>query len=717
MLDKIFAFDTIQFSFAAEPWLIILGAVLFILYAIYIYKNTIPVVSPLLRWFLIVLRTLALILILFLIFEPILVLKSSEKLKPVNMIFIDNSSSILAKERDKRIQNINTTVSQILENSKAENEIFTFGRKTKNLKKDQLPNLKYNESLTNFDSIFAFIENSDKNISSVIILSDGVLTDGRNPIYTAEKIDRHVYTIGIGDTVSGNDIEIKKVLYNEYIYAGKKTELNITVLNSGYERRTVNISLFEGSKLIEQKPQALGNTGIDKIKFDYMPTEPGENKITVTVSEFKNELTTANNKNVFFINVLDNKLVVLLIAGAPSNDLSFIKNSLSQDENLEVRSITQISANRFLEDNNFDARIDSADILYLIGFPVQNTPANLYNKVSVAIKDKGKPYFLLSTPETSLLKLQSISDELPFSVSRVINTSSSVQTEVTDLNNPLLSNNSVDGIAEWINLPPVLRNDSQIKAKPESNVILKSRIRNIPVDSPLLISRKIGNRRSIALLAGDIWRWKLQIAQKKNNLFDSFILNSVKWLNVQSEQKQIDIKTTKKIVTLGEPVEFIGNVYDETFSPLDDAEVKVNIKTQDRQFELMMNSIGNGIYEGEFQTNQSGDYQFSGEAKLDGKILGKDTGKFSVGDVNVEMLNPRMDRTFLEQIANSTDGKFFPVNNIDGLLNELDRTYEKSIKVKTSESSINLWSNEILLFTIIVLFGIEWFFRKRSGML
>jgi hypothetical protein len=32
-------------------------------------------------------------------------------------------------------------------------------------------------------------------------------------------------------------------------------------------------------------------------------------------------------------------------------------------------------------------------------------------------------------------------------------------------------------------------------------------------------------------------------------------------------------------------------------------------------------------------------------------------------------------------------------------------------------SDINLWSNEWLLMIAIFLFGLEWFLRKRSGML
>jgi len=71
---------------------------------------------------------------------------------------------------------------------------------------------------------------------------------------------------------------------------------------------------------------------------------------------------------------------------------------------------------------------------------------------------------------------------------------------------------------------------------------------NIPSKTPLIVSRKLGNKRSIAVLAKDIWKWKLQTATKNLDLFDRFINSSVKWLNTSEDQKQVNIKTSKKKV-------------------------------------------------------------------------------------------------------------------------------------------------------------------------
>ena len=87
------------------------------------------------------------------------------------------------------------------------------------------------------------------------------------------------------------------------------------------------------------------------------------------------------------MNVLSNKIKVLLLASSPSADLTFIKNSLARDENIEVNSIVQISRDKFLDKLNYQ-KLDSADVLFLIGFPSDATPEELLNRVILKIKEE-----------------------------------------------------------------------------------------------------------------------------------------------------------------------------------------------------------------------------------------------------------------------------------------------------------------------------------------
>ena len=117
--------------------------------------------------------------------------------------------------------------------------------------------------------------------------------------------------------------------------------------------------------------------GVQNIQLNYTPKTSGEKKLAFALSTLEGEYSKANNRKVFYINVLSNKVKVLLLAGSPSSDLSFIKNTLLTDNNLSVNSITQIGINKFLEKNNREKFLDSADVLMLIGFPSKETSQEL----------------------------------------------------------------------------------------------------------------------------------------------------------------------------------------------------------------------------------------------------------------------------------------------------------------------------------------------------
>lgn len=713
-------FEKIDLTFSLNPVFFFIALILLGAYAFYVYKYTIPKVNPAKKYFLIALRTLALLLLLFVIFEPTLTLAKKIILEPVNLIFIDNSRSINIEDGTNRKETVNSFLSQSKSNNLFSNgsKLFSFGSNIEEVDPDSLNKINFNEGSSNFSQIFSKVQESDQNISSIIIVSDGVINEGSNPLYTAERLNIPVFTIGIGDTTRRKDLEIKNVLYNEYIYAETPTTISASILNNGFSDKNINASLYENENLIEQKNINLKND-IENLAFTYMPKTGGEKKLTLTISNLDGEFTFANNKKIFYINVLSNKIKILLIAGSPSEDLSFIKNSLRKDENLSVNSITQIAQNKYLEKNIKEGLIDSADVIFLIGFPVKETSNDLLQKVSNALLNKSKPFFLTLSNDIDFSKLNILQYILPFTVSGISPNYFSVQPDISagQLKNPLLQNNSQNIINSWNNLPPVFQPNADYKAKPESEVISKTKINNVPVNQPLIITRRLGSERSIAVLAKNIWRWKLQTAEKDLNLFDNFILNSVKWLNTSDKQKQVTIKTSKKNYSLGENINFTAQVYDEAFNPASDAEVKVNVSSGNENYELKLNSFGSGIYQGILQTNKPGDYNFSGSANIGEKKIGTDSGKFNIGEIDIEMLNPRMDYEFLNLLANQTNGKFFYNSDFVDLFSILNNLNRKSSNEKINVSEINLWSNIWLMSISILLFALEWFFRKKYGML
>ncbi|MFQ5454349.1 MAG: hypothetical protein ACE5D6_09215, partial [Candidatus Zixiibacteriota bacterium] len=408
-----------------------------------------------------------------------------------------------------------------------------------------------------------------------------------NPIYSAAKISIPVFTIGIGDTSRRIDVKINRVLYNKLLYEQTPTPIIVTIQNNGLGEARANLSLYENNILIEQKPVMLSTNGIQNEIFSYTPNSDGEKKLSVIVSKVKDEFTTANNRKIFYVKVLSNKIRVVILAGTPSSDLSFIKNTLKSDENLTVKSITQLAKNKFIEGNSFSP-VDSADIIFMVGFPSTDTPSDLLNKVSNRIVNEQVPYFFTFSNSVDLNKLNQLQPQLPFTIKNAFRGFQKVQPQIypEQKDNPIIQNDAKDILKAWNDLPPVSRLSYDFIPKPEAVTISKIKVNNRVLNDPLILSRSFNGKRSTAVLANEIWRWKLQTATKGLNLFDRFILNSVRWLNTPEEEKKVDIKTSRKIYATGEKIEFSAQVYDESLNPVADASVKIKIRSGEELLEL-----------------------------------------------------------------------------------------------------------------------------------
>ena len=476
--------------------------------------------------------------------------------------------------------------------------------------------------------------------------------------------------------------------------------------------------MYEDNKFISRQNVSLSSAGIQNVAFDYDPQSSGEKKLSVILTPLKDEFTTANNKKIFYVNVLSNKIKVVLLASSPSADLTFINNALKRDENLEVSSIVQIAQDKFLNKLNYQI-LDSANVFFLIGFPSDLTPENLLNRVIARIKNDKVPYFLTLSSEISLNRLSLLGDELSFTVTGISNIYREVQPEILQeqSTNPILKQSDKDIIGLWNKLPPVLQLNSIFNPRIESKVLAEIKINNKVINSPLIITKNFSGKRSVTVLAKDIWKWKLQVAPKGIDLFDSFIINSLRWLRAGEEQKLVSIKSSKKNYSQGERIEFSAQVADESLNPVSDAEIKIKIRSDKNEYETDMQNVGPGLYEGSIIINEPGDFRFTGEAYEDGILLGKDNGNFNIGEIDLEMINPTMNYSLLNLLAHDSGGKFYTPDNYKPVIQKINRLNKVSSKEKIVKSEITLWSDKWILIIAILLFSLEWFIRKRTGML
>ena len=703
-------------SFQINWFLLTAASLLFAGYAVFIYHTTIPEISRQKKILLMMLRIFALVLLFLLIFEPLLKIEKNKTIQPVHYIFADNTQSLKQFE-DKSPFISDKLLTELKKLPPNSFKLFSFGNTISEELKLDSAKFSFTEPVTNFSKIFTSLQ-KEENIASITVVSDGIITEGTSPQYQAEKLNVPVFTVGVGDSTTKKDISIQNILHNEFLYSGTNTPIVISVLQNGFTGTKAQLSLLEDNSLLEAKEILFTDNELQNVEFSYKPKSPGEKKISFVLSSLPNEYSTENNRQSVFVKVLDSKLSIVVIAGSPSADVTFVKNSLQADTNNFVQSFTQITSTQYLEKKSPDNALDKADVLYLINFPSSQTSNQLVDKVAKLIKEKNLPYFFQLTSSVDPVKLRMLQNELPFSFSRTDKGVVEVQPVIPEelLRNPLLQFGGKDILEQWNNLPPVPKPNWEITAKPESEILSKTKINNIVLNSPLILSKRLGSQRVIAVLAGDIWKWKLQKATAQVDLFDRFLSNGTKWLHAVEQKKQVTISTNKKFYSVGEIIYFTAEVYDESFNAVNDAEIKCSIKNNEKDIPVSFSNVGSGLYVGEISEIGKGDYTFSGEALLDHKSLGNNNGRFSVGDIDYELQNTTMNSDLLKLLAKETKGKSF-YNSTGNLIEKLKEISRNSSKNKTEVNEYRLWSSELMLALIILLFAAEWFLRKREGLL
>lgn len=708
--------EIFSISTSVNPWLIFVFVLILSVFTYYVYKYTIPNVSTLLKTFLIILRALIFILILIMIFEPIISVMIHSNVESKTLVFIDNSNSLAAKDSSKRLEQVNSLIKKISGSSEIRSQLFFFGKKADSVQDAGSSKLNFREAQTNFSSVIDLIRKKGASVNSAVILSDGIINDGSDPTYQVEKLQLPIFIVGIGDSTEKKDILIYNVQYNRTIYAEKPTTIETAIKNIGFGNSNTRVAFYEENKLLETKDILLSETGLNKISFNYKPGSGGEKKLSISVSPLNGEVTTSNNSKVIFLNVLDTKLKVCLIAGSPSSDVSAISKAITTDKNIQLRKIIQVSANKYLNDVKTSA-IDSADVLFLVDFPSSSTPQNLIDKITSVVNNQNKPFFILLSNSVNIGRLKSLENLLPFTIEN--NNTEFIQV-LPELNSDLYSSSFSTGSSKkeiWNNLPPVSQAAAKIQIKPGSNSLVSSKVRNIPIANPLVVSRSLGKQRAFAILAGDIWKWQLQTAEKHPEFFDNFINDIVKWLNLSSLQKQFSVSADKKIYSPNEEVNFTAQLYDNTFSPIDTAQIELQISKGEKKFDLTLAPTVNGFYNASFTPNGPGDYLFSASSFLSGTKMKTDMRRFSVSETQIEKIDTRMRPAFLKSLAKSTGGDYYSIDNYSSLIDKLHGINRNPVKETGTKKEYNLWSDERVLIIIIFLFAVEWFLRKRSGMI
>lgn len=714
--------------FSAAFWIPLALTIAALVFVFFVYRRTTPVSSDLLRRTLATIRCISLAVVVLLLFEPVLGLRWTSLRQPTIAVLIDDSASMALIDSTTRRSDRTKEIMHMPWMEKLQQttnvRINAFADSLRQITQDSIAALRFAGDGTDIAAALVSARQrfAPDNLAAVILLSDGNASLGENPIRVAQNFPVPIFTVGVGSPKRPKDVVLTQIVTNEIAYAETHVPVDMTLSAVGYAGRTARLRLEDaGGMLAEQQIVLPADNMQTTVRVEITPRRLGMNKLVASVEPLPGETSDLNNRHSAFVRVLQSKMRIWIIAGAPSADYQFAKRTLEDDKNFAVTGFVQRPDGTFYGGKLIPtqpAAWKEVDCLIFIDFPRRDSNASLLAALSEILGAAHKPVFWMAGPAMDPSRWWNFQKSLPLA-SRPVRSAEKMVTMIPDavgMSHPVgRFAESLDENRElWKNLPPVFSSFSNVQPAASAQVIASADQPGARLPLPVLLAQKGADTKNIVVLAYDLWRWNLKLVGigQEPIAYRHLLIQGVRWLVTKEDTKLVRFTTNKLIYRGGEGVEMSAQVYWEDYRPRTGARVTARLVGGGFDREVLFDEVGDGLYRASPGSLPGGDYDLRVQAELNGQILGNDLAKFSVEPFSVEYLATAMNETALRKISEVSGGRFLRPDSLETIL-EAEFPDEKV----EEKRELAAWGRPGVLLFLILLLGTEWFLRKRNGML
>ena len=691
----------------------------------YFYKNIYP---PKSKSFRIILRTLRSLVFIFLSIQLSMVVINwstlSEKKKVVG-ILLDGSKSMAQYENNPFIETVEMVhrITSAIGNE-VEVKKYIFDSELRDLSADD----RAEGDLTDISKSLKKLlkENRSETVSAVILLSDGQWNQGEPPDLKSNFSAVPIHVVGIGKKEKSRDIRISSVNAKSVMFLGDSMKITLSLLSDGFSGKNAEIRVY-GEGISEKiKNISLPEDGFLKdVDFYLSFDSEGEKNLQIELSNLEGESTYSNNRRRKIINVISKKKNLLLLGGAPSAEYVFVKDLLNSREEFDVTSMVQSGNNKWYERGTLLLESDF-DLFIFVGFPSDQSSENDIGMLLQELTGKPVSLLFINSGSTDFDKLGSFESFLPvrsMSVPGAVRyNEGNLKLEDDGKFHPFTKQSDFlsETLEAWHNMPPAYFPLLSWKLKETSKVLMSIETRKINSDTnfPALIVSGEGPKKSAMIMTVDSRNFDrlLRAVGEPSSTWKNTLINGVKWLSSSELPKRINVVTEKKIYSQGEKIRFTAQVYDDSYNLIDDANLSVEIKFESdmsKVFEFDLQNRANGSYIGEYRSKQPGEFYYKAVAKRGDILIGEFEGKFGVETYSPEFDNLFRNEKLLKSIAEKSGGIYYPFESF----NPDSLNIASDVIIEKSDRTFEAWSNQILMFILLSLLAVEWYMRKRGGLL
>lgn len=597
--------------------------------------------------------------------------------------------------------------------------------------------------------------------AAIILLSDGVATEGRSLSETAEYARLKsipIFTVGLGNDQSPRDLRISDLLVDDVVFVGDVVNFDFKLTGSGYESKSVVVRLREqgsGRTLEQQTVEVAGDGRPQPVRLTYRPPEQGEFKYVVEVDAQAGEADEANNRQVRTVSVRDETVRVLLVQAYPSYEYRFLKSLLERQvksraagggKSIELSVVLQDAGEGYTEQ----------DAAARIGFPVSReelfrfdvllfgdvdpsefTSAMLEN-IAAFVKERGGGVVFMSGPRytplayrnTALAELIPIDLNTATAPNPLANIPRSFRVQPTRLGlispQMQLADSPVQSAEIWQRLPGIYWMLDAPDRKPGARVLAEHPTRTGSDGSnlPIICLYYVGAGKVVFHATDETFQWRFR---RGDAYFARYWVQTIRYLSrskLLGQNRSAELTADREQYRHGETVRLRLRFFDDRRAPPQDDGVTVVLQRQGgrrQQIKLQRDSTNRGVFEGAVANLADGAYRtWVAAPTFEGN---PPAFRFNVVAPPGEHARMEMDSAELQRTADISRGKYYDVEAADRLLADLPQGRQVRIQ---SLPPTHVWSLPRLpqLFDLwllpaafVALIVLEWLLRKRVGML
>jgi len=681
-----------------------------------------------------VLRVLVLILLIVVAAKPVMV--RPDPGVPSNWaILLDTSKSMRVKDPIRRLDLATKKIRPLLDRFK-KNRVFEFSNELNELEKKELSELTLKGQKTNLASAIRDVF-KEKEYRGAIIVTDGRQVGAGDPVSEAASAGFPLMLVGVGDSNYFRDVSVKEIQNPPFAFKNVPISFAAVVSVVGYPNEKITVRLKEGGRVLSfQTIQVRGDKGETVVNFNWTPTTLGSKNLSIEVGQYKGEVTTLNNRKNFTLDVGRDRFRVLYICGRPGPEYGFLRHQFKSDPAVELVTFVilrnasnvvavpdgELSLIPFPTQNVLINQMATFDLVVFEEFSYQNY--GLLPTILTAIRKKvedGGSFLLMGDADifgpTSRYNLPGIKEMFPveMGLNEVRNVTGFHKFISKAPSHPILKleGNPQRNRELWVALPDIDGFTFLPKVKPGAQVL--GSVRYQGKEAPILTVWKFGKGRVGVLATRTTWRWSMLDGKKGNYsyAYQQFWKNVVLWLTHSDEFKSVRVAMEEKYLSRGESKPIRVWVYDEYFTPISDADVRLQIIRPDGQQEnLRTHQETTGVFLAPFEGKQIGRHKVQAWVFRKGKKFGQDKMNFRVVEGHFEEEDLRPDFQSLKEMAHATGGKFLTADEFSLPVFE---EFNKQIQ-ETFGQKVLIWNSPWFLGLCVLFLIIEWFLRKRRGL-